>query len=83
MKPIDPAEVRTAVGDAVRMLNEREQRRNQNMSMGKVILRHLERLKAFSRSTKEKRTPADCAKRSKPFTGMSPFTLEMVSQVWA
>ena len=33
MKPIDPAEIRTAVGDAIRMLNQKqEQRRNQNMA---------------------------------------------------
>ncbi len=35
MKPIDPAEIRTAVGDAIRMLNQKQQRRNQ--SMAKVI----------------------------------------------
>jgi NADH-quinone oxidoreductase subunit E len=35
MKPIDPAEIRTAVGDAIRMLNQKQQRRNQNMA--KVI----------------------------------------------
>jgi len=33
MKPIDPAEIRTAVGDAIRMLNQKQQqRRNQNMA---------------------------------------------------
>jgi len=33
MKPIDPAEIRTAVGDAIRMLiQKQEQRRNQNMA---------------------------------------------------
>ena len=35
MKPVDPAEIRMAVGDAFRMLNQKEQRRNQNMA--KVI----------------------------------------------
>ncbi len=39
MKPVDPVEIRTAVGDALRMLSEREQRRNENMGQetGKVI----------------------------------------------
>lgn len=32
MKPIDPAEIRTAVGDAIRMINQKYQRRNQNMA---------------------------------------------------
>jgi NADH:ubiquinone oxidoreductase subunit E len=33
MKPIDPTEIRTAVGDAIRMLNQKQQqRRNQNMA---------------------------------------------------
>ncbi len=33
MKPIDPVEIRTAVGDAIRMLNQKQQqRRNQNMA---------------------------------------------------
>ena len=33
MKPIDPAEIRTAVGDAIRMLNQKQQqRRNENMA---------------------------------------------------
>ena len=35
MKPIDPEEIRAAAGDAIRMLNQREQRRNQDMA--KVI----------------------------------------------
>ena len=35
MKPIDPEEIRAAAGDAIRMLKQREQRRNQNMA--KVI----------------------------------------------
>ena len=32
MKPVDPEEIRTAAGDAIRMLKQREQRRNQDMS---------------------------------------------------
>jgi len=35
LKPIDPAEIRTAVGDAIKMLDQQEQRRNKNMA--KVI----------------------------------------------
>ncbi len=35
MKPVDPAEIRTAVGDAIRMLHQKEQRRNKKMA--KVI----------------------------------------------
>ena len=35
MKPIDAAEIRTAVGDAIKMLNQQEQRRNNKMA--KVI----------------------------------------------
>jgi len=35
MKPIDPAEIHAAVGDALKMLIQKDQRRNQNM--GKVI----------------------------------------------
>jgi NADH-quinone oxidoreductase subunit E len=35
MKPIDPEEIRAAAGDAIRMLKQREQRRNQDMA--KVI----------------------------------------------
>lgn len=35
MKPIDPAEIHTAVGDAIKMLTQKDQRRNQNMA--KVI----------------------------------------------
>jgi NADH-quinone oxidoreductase subunit E len=35
MKPIDPAEIRAAVGDAIKMLSQKAQRRNNNMA--KVI----------------------------------------------
>ncbi len=35
MKPVDPAEIRAAVGDAIKMLSQKAQRRNHNMA--KVI----------------------------------------------
>ncbi len=84
MKPIDPSEVRTAVGDAVKMLNEREQRRNQNMSMGKVIpFDTLERLKdIFAEHEGNRGHLLIVLQKIQAIYGyVPPFTLEMVSQI--
>jgi NADH-quinone oxidoreductase subunit E len=91
MKPIDPAEVRTAVGDAIKMLNEREQRRSQNMnvgkqnmSMGKVIpFNTLERVKdIFAEHEGKKGHLLIVLQKIQAIYGyVPPFTLEMVSQV--
>lgn len=84
MKPIDAAEVRTAVGDAIKMLKQRKQRRDQNMSMGKVIpFDTLERLKViFSEHEGKRGHLLIVLQKIQGLYGyVPPFTLEMVSQV--
>lgn len=84
MKPVDPAEIRTAVGDAIKMLDEREQRRNKNMSMGKVIpFDTLERLKDIFAEHEGHRGHLLIVlqKIQNVYGYVPPFTLEMVSQV--
>jgi len=82
MKPVDPEEIRAAVGDAVRMLKHREQRRNQEMA--KVIpFDTLDKVQAILREHEGKRGHLLIVlqKIQGIYGYVPPFTLDLVSQV--
>ncbi len=82
MKPVDPEEIRAAAGDAMRMLKQREQRRNQDMS--KVIpFDTLDKVQEILKEHEGNRGHLLIVlqKIQGIYGYVPPFTLDLVSQV--
>jgi len=82
MKPVDPEEIRAAAGDAIRMLKQREQRRNQDMS--KVIpFDTLDKVQEILKEHEGNRGHLLIVlqKIQGIYGYVPPFTFELVSQV--
>jgi NADH-quinone oxidoreductase subunit E len=82
MKPVDPEEIRAAAGDAIRMLKQRKQRRNQDMS--KVIpFDTLDKVQEILKEHEGNRGHLLIVlqKIQGIYGYVPPFTFELVSQV--
>jgi NADH-quinone oxidoreductase subunit E len=82
MKPVDPEEIRAAAGDAIRMLKQREQRRNKDMS--KVIpFDTLDKVQEILKEHEGNRGHLLIVlqKIQGIYGYVPPFTFELVSQV--